>query len=320
MRVVRYALRRTLLIPLMPVLAAVFLVLLPVAAAGQAIASAVQVARGRRARWRVLRLTAFAAVYAAGECAALLACLLLWVASPVPRWRDGDRWQARHAAVLGGFLGMLLRAARPVFGFRVKLDNPRGEAAGAGPPLIVLSRHAGPGASFVLIHVLLQARQRLPRVVLKAQLRLDPALDVLLTRIGCAFIGRHGAGPAAAVAGLAADLGPRDAMLIFPEGRDWTPARQLLAVRRLRRRGLDTAAAAAAEMPNVLPPRPAGTFAALRAAPGAGLAVFMHTGHDDLLGAASVWRPSPAGRAAHGLVERAAAGAGQRGGMRGLAE
>jgi hypothetical protein len=46
-------------------------------------------------------------------------------------------------------------------------------------------------------------------------------------------------------------------------------------------------------MPNVLPLRPAGTFAALQAAPGSELAVFMHTGHDRLLDAASIWRALP---------------------------
>jgi hypothetical protein len=59
-------------------------------------------------------------------------------------------------------------------------------------------------------------------------------------------------------------------------------------VRRLHRKGLNARADAAARMPNVLPPHPAGAFAALRAAPAAELAIFMHTGHDELLNAASV--------------------------------
>lgn len=298
----RYALRRLLIIPLMLVLAAVILALLPVVAAGQMIVSALRALRGHSPRWRALRLLAFAAVYSASECASVLACLLLWLASPVPRWRDDDRWRARHVRILGGFLGTLLRTAQPIFGFRLKLENPRGAQSSPSRPLIVLGRHAGPGASFVLIHVLLREHDRVPRVVLKSQLRLDPALDILLTRIGCAFIDRGGTGPAsptAAVAELAAGLRPRDAMVIFPEGRDWTPARHRLAVRRLHRKGLSTQATAAAAMPNVLPPRPAGTFAALQAAPGSQLAVFMHTGHDELLDATSIWQALPLQRELH---------------------
>jgi 1-acyl-sn-glycerol-3-phosphate acyltransferase len=297
----RYALRRALIIPSMVVLTAVIIALLPVVALGQVIVSALCLLRGRRPRWRALRLLAFAAVYGLSECTSVLACLALWAASPVPRWRNDARWRGRHVRVLGGFLGTLLRAAQPIFGFRLKLQNPRGNTIGCGRPLIVLGRHAGPGASFVLIHVLLRERQRVPKIVLKAQLKLDPALDLLLTRIGCAFIGRRGTRPAptAAIAGLAADLRPSDAMLIFPEGRDWTPARHRLAVRKLRGKGLRAQATAAAAMQNVLPPRPAGTFAALQAAPGAELAVFMHTGHDHLLDAASVWKALPLQRELH---------------------
>ena len=298
----RYALRRALIVPLMLVLTVVIAAMLPVVALGQAIVSALGLLGGHPPRWRALRLLAFAAVYSACECATVLACLLLWIASPVPRWRNDARWRARHVSVLGSFLGTLLRMAQPILGFRLRLDNPRGHTTGSGRPLIVLGRHAGPGASFALIHVLLREQQRVPRVVLKAQLRLDPALDLLLTRIGCAFIGPGGTGatdPTSAVAHLAADLRPGDAMLLFPEGMDWTPTRHRLAVGRLRRKGLRAEAAAAAAMPNVLPPHPASTFAALQAAPGSELAVFMHTGHDQLLNAASIWRALPLQRDLH---------------------
>jgi Acyltransferase len=195
-----------------------------------------------------------------------------------------------------------MRTAELVFAFRLKLESPRGETITADGPLIVLGRHAGPGASLVLVHVLLRVRERVPLIVLKAQLKLDSALDVLLTRIGCVFIGRTGTtgtGQSAAVAGLASGLRPRDALVLFPEGSDWTPTRHRLAIRRLHRKGLNAQATAAASMPHVLPPRPAGTFAALQAAPTAQLAVFMHTGHDDLLDAASVWRALPLQRELH---------------------
>ncbi|MBA3742544.1 MAG: glycerol acyltransferase, partial [Sporichthya sp.] len=50
---------------------------------------------------------------------------------------------------------------------------------------------------------------------------------------------------------------------------------------------------------HVLPPRPGGTFAALTAAPHAQVAVFMHTGHDDLLEAGALWRALPLRRELH---------------------
>lgn len=292
--------RRLLMAPSVIVLTAVLAVLLLVAAVCQAV-TALGFIVGRRPRWRALRVLSFGVVYAASDCLCLLACVLLWLASPVPRWRDENRWRARHVRVLDRFLAILMRTAQLVFGFRLKLESPRSENIAADRPVIVLGRHAGPGASLVLVHVLLRLRERVPMIVLKARLRLDPALDVLLTRIGCAFIGgvgSHETGPSA-VARLAAGLGPRDALVLFPEGSDWTPTRHRLAILRLRRNGLNAQATAAASMPHVLPPRPAGTFAALRAAPTAQLAVFMHTGHDDLLDAASVWRALPLQRELH---------------------
>jgi 1-acyl-sn-glycerol-3-phosphate acyltransferase len=245
---------------------------------------------GRRPRWRVARVAVFAAVYTVGECLCLSVCLALWLRSPIPRWRDPARWQAAHVWVLRTMLGVLLRAAKTLFGFRLRLDSPRGHTLDPDRPLVVLGRHAGPGASFVLVHVLLDFA-RVPRIVLKSRLRLDPALDVVLTRIGCAFVGASGS--SRAVEDLAARLRPGDALVIFPEGSDWTPTRHRLAVQRLRMRGLRRRAEAAAARPNVLPPRPAGTLAALTGAPDAQLAVFMHTGHDELLDAAALWRALP---------------------------
>jgi hypothetical protein len=298
--VLRHVLRRLLIIPFIVALTAVIVLLLPVVAVGQAL-GALCVLRGHPPQWRVLRLAVFAAVYCACECVCLVACLLLWLASPVPRWRDDRRWRARHVRVLDLLLGTLLRTAQLVFDFRLKLESPRGEVIEPDRPLIVLGRHAGPGASLVLVHVLLRIRERVPKIVLKARLRLDPAFDVLLTRIGCVFIGRAGASAAAptAVAALASHLDPDDALVLFPEGSDWTPTRHRMAVRRLRRKGLTAQANAAARMPHVLPPRPAGAFAALEAAPQAQLAVFMHSGHDDLLDATSIWRALPLQRELH---------------------
>jgi len=52
----------------------------------------------------------------------------------------------------------------------------------------VLSRHAGPGDSFLLIHQLLSVYGRRPRVVMKAALQFDPSLDVLGNRLPNVFI------------------------------------------------------------------------------------------------------------------------------------
>ena len=79
----------------------------------------------------------------------------------------------------------------------------------------------------------------------------------------------------------------------IPEGGDWTPTRHRLAVAALRRRGRRAEAAQAVRMPHVLPPKPAGTLAALTAAPDADVVIFTHTGHDELLDVVSIWNALP---------------------------
>ncbi len=297
-----WIIRRLLLAPLMPVLMLVFLALLPVVIVGQAIcAVAVVAVQRRRVRWRLPRVWAFAIVYLCCETACLLACLGLWIGSGFGARLHTERQLRWHLGLLRAFLSALVGAAGFVFRFRLHVDepvtHPEDASRMASPrPLLVLARHAGPGASFVVVYLLLARYHRRPRIVLKEQLRLDPSFDVLISRIGGRFIapGKDRPGVATeAVAEVAADLTDRDALLLYPEGGDWTPTRHRLAVAGLRRRGRGAEAARAVRMPHVLPPKAGGTLAALRAAPHADVVVFTHTGHDELLDIVSIWDALP---------------------------
>ncbi|MCU1586999.1 MAG: hypothetical protein JWN31_492 [Frankiales bacterium] len=231
-------------------------------------------------RQRALRVATMAVVYAFGETVAMLACIVLVRAGPRP-----------HLWLLKLFLGTLLRLARPVFGFRLQLEER--DDLPEGRPVIVLARHAGPGASFALVHLLMDRYGRHPKVVLKEQLRLDPAIDLLLSRIGCTWIPARSDGSAVLVEQAARDLADNQALVLFPEGADWTPLRHMAAVARLRRKGRWKEAREALRMPHVLPPRPAGTVAALEAAPTADVVVFTHCGHDELLDLSKAWQALP---------------------------
>lgn len=288
--------RRAVLAPAMPLLAVLGLLIGPLVALGSLVP-----ALAGRARWRPVRVWLCATVYLLLETAALVAALLLWLATGLGRWVGGRRAQAAHRWLLWAFLTVLLALARRVLGFRLEVEEPAGPARAlldpAGrQPVIVLARHAGPGASFVLVHLLMSGYRRVPRIVLTDRLRWDPAIDVVLGRLGAAFIpGGSGAGRRA-VAGirrLAGGLGPRDALLIFPEGGNFTPLRHRRALHRLRRRGFAVQAEQARKLRHVLPPRPAGALAAMDAAPGAGVLVFAHTGLDDLRDVPAVWRALP---------------------------
>jgi 1-acyl-sn-glycerol-3-phosphate acyltransferase len=280
----------------MPVLAAIAILLGPVVA----LASLPPAITGQ-ARWRLLRLWWCVTVYLLLETFGLLLLFGLWLATGFGlAFHRG--WSRRaHRWLLRTFLGIVLATARRTLNFRLEVEEPGGTARKLlnmdGPdPLIVLARHAGPGASFVLVWLLLAGYHRDPRIVLKAQLRLDPAIDVILSRLGCAFISTAadaGERSVAAIRQLAATLAPHDALLIFPEGGNFTPLRHRRAIRRLLRGGFRVQAAQAQRLRHTLPPRPGGAFAAIDAAPGAGVLIFTHTGLDELRTGADVWAALP---------------------------
>ena len=92
---------------------------------------------------------------------------------------------------------------------------------------------------------------------------------------------------------LARGLDCDDAILLFPEGGNWTPVRHRRAITRLLRAGRREAAADAESNPNVLPPRPSGVLACLAGRPDLGVAIVAHTGLEDIVSPTAVWRALP---------------------------
>ncbi|WP_051965749.1 hypothetical protein [Kitasatospora mediocidica] len=84
-----------------------------------------------------------------------------------------------------------------------------------------------------------------------------------------------------------------DALVLFPEGGNFTERRRRRAIRWLRHHGEHRRAAHAALDRYVLPPRTAGTLAALAAAPGADVVFVAHTGLDGIDSLATAWNGIP---------------------------
>jgi 1-acyl-sn-glycerol-3-phosphate acyltransferase len=161
--------------------------------------------------------------------------------------------------------------------------------------VLVASRHAGVGDSFALVDLVLNRYRRAPRIVGLASLQLDPGIDILLGRLGACFVRTAGPDPAAVrrIGALAARLTGGDALVIFPEGANFTAHRRHRAIASLRRRGQSAQARVAEDLTHVLPPRPAGMLAALDAGTVAGTVVVAHTGLDHLVTPGLVWRALP---------------------------
>ncbi len=248
-------------------------------------------------RLRPLRLLLVVFAYLALETTGVVLAAVLWVAAGCGRRLQDPRHLERTYRLLRLVVNSLVGVAERVLGVTIDVQ---GDPPPGGPrPAVFLCRHAGPGDSLLLIDAL-QDRGRHPRIVLKQALRWDPALDILLGRVPNAFVPPGGGGEAmaAAIGGLAVDLAERDALVLFPEGGNFTPERRRRSIARLEASGLTAQAEQARRMRHVLAPRPAGTVAALHAAP-AGCDVFFvaHAGLDDLVGIVDLWRGLPMDRA-----------------------
>ena len=316
--------RRLVLVPLEIVVAVAVAVLLPLLALLAAAFRRVGLVRpGRR---RGLRLLYFMLVWLVADTSTLFMCLALWIASGFGGRLHTEPFQDRHYAIMRWFLDRLYNAAATTFGLRVEVDEPelteQEQAARLARPVIVLSRHAGPGDSFLLVRQLLSVYGRRPRVVMKAAMQLDPGLDVVANRLPNVFIQHHRAGERIFVdqiERLASGLDRAGALVIFPEGGNWTPGRWQRGIRRLERLGRRDLADRAREMPNVLPPRTGGAFSAINACPDADVIFVAHAGLDQLVSVRDVWRSLPMDQVIHakwwrvpvGEVPRSADRAGQ---------
>jgi 1-acyl-sn-glycerol-3-phosphate acyltransferase len=283
--------RRLVLGPLMVLLAVLVLTTLPVwLIVGVAASPLVP------GRLRVPRLVWLTVVYLVWDAAALLALGALWVASGFGWKIRSPAFQRAHYVLTGAFLRVLFWQARWALHLVIDVVGTDPDTAAPGRPELVVSRHAGPGDSFTLVHALVNWFDREPRIVLKDSLQWDPAVDVLLNRLPNRFIapGRTaGAAIEDEITALATGLDHNDAFVIFPEGGNFTPKRRLRAIDRLRSRGLEDMAVRAEQLRHVLAPKPGGLLAAIDAAPDAGVIFVAHTGLDRMLTVGDMWRELP---------------------------
>ncbi|MDY7102444.1 MAG: 1-acyl-sn-glycerol-3-phosphate acyltransferase [Actinomycetota bacterium] len=282
--------RRAVLAPSMVVAAVLMVSSTPLWVVAAAFAS-----RYAPGRWRPLRIAWFFLLYLLIESVVLVVLAAVWVASGFGRHLDRPRFRDANYAVMAWFLRRMVVAAERTFHVRiVQPDGPAG--VDVDRPLIVMSRHAGPGDSLLLVDAVMNRLGRRPRVVLKDLIQLEPAADVLLNRVPSVFIRRGGRDrhdPVGEIREMAASMGPGDAFVIFPEGGNFTEHRRRRIIDKLRHLGRHDLARRAHDLEHVLLPRTAGVLAALDGSPGADLLIVGHTGLEELNSVADVWRGLP---------------------------
>jgi 1-acyl-sn-glycerol-3-phosphate acyltransferase len=240
--------------------------------------------------------------YFAHELLVLVACGALWLGSGFGRAIGSTRFQRLHWQLVRWFFGGLASAGRTALGIDVVAESsPEAtRALESDQPLIVLSRHAGPGDTIFITDQLLSRYRRRPSVVFKDSLAIDPCVDLLAHRLPQAMLDRSDRDEAEArIEQVTAELGPRGALLLFPEGGNFTPKRRRSALARLRRKGRYKSAARAKHMPHLLPPQPAGTQAALRGGRGTDVVFAAHTGLGMAAYPRQLWDDMPIDRTLH---------------------
>ncbi len=243
-------------------------------------------------RLRPLRILWLVMLHLVLESLLLLEMFGLWIASGFGAFIRRPFFERIHYDLVQLYLVVFFREARRVLRLKILTQGPSPHAY-PDTPLLVLSRHAGPGDSFTLMYALMHWYRREPRVVLRDNLAWDPAIGVILNRLPNRFISPGTPDLEQQVGALAHDLDDNDAFVIFPEGGNFTPAKRQRGIDRLRKLGLEAMAARAEEMTNVLAPRPGGVIAALDAAPEADVVLVAHTGLDHMLTVADLWRELP---------------------------
>ncbi len=281
--------RRLLLAPLGLALALALVILSPVLLLASLL---VDLTTSRR-RWQTTRVVAFGIVYLAFEAFGIVTLFVLWIASGFGLRMRSARVQEAHYAFMRWWLAGLNRAARKLFGLKIWIEDRPVPRTG---PILVFSRHAGPGNSMMLIGTVMVGYRRNPRIVMLAKLQWDPLADIMFNRTPNRFI-QHDPNRrdafVQAIRDLATGLGERDAFVLFPEGKDFTHRQRRWAIDRLRQKGHHDEADKAEQLTRMLPPRHHGVRAAMAGAPNADIVFVAHTVLEDVGSVGDLWNRVP---------------------------
>jgi 1-acyl-sn-glycerol-3-phosphate acyltransferase len=235
-----------------------------------------------RGRWRLpmLRVYAFTLQYLVNDSVEIVLAPVYWLWAGLGRRLYSPQSLARHERLMYWSVALLEKRARQLLGLSLEVTGRDLEGLKPGP-VIVISRHTSVFDSS-LPGLLYQRIGFRIRGVIMAELLADPGFDLIYGRLGSVFIPRDdGERARAAIETLAQRVDERTAILLFPEGRLFTPSVRDRSLERLAQRDPDRAAALQS-LHYLLPPRPGGFTALLERLPEADVVVIDHRGLDGI--------------------------------------
>ncbi|MEM9860813.1 MAG: 1-acyl-sn-glycerol-3-phosphate acyltransferase [Myxococcota bacterium] len=225
----------------------------------------------RRRRFIALRLLAFVLVFTTMEVLGLSAMLGAFLVGRASNQRFHHRLQAWWA-------GCLFAAVRFVLKLEVEVTGDEVLAQG---PYLLLMRHSSLADTLLPAALVSRKHGTQLRYVLKKELRFDPCLDLCGSRLPNHFIDRSSPNEneLLAIARLAENLGPKDGVLIYPEGTRFSERRRQKRLADLEDRGAALLEQARA-LKATLAPKIRGVAALRSAAPAADVVICAHHGFE----------------------------------------
>ncbi len=191
-----------------------------------------------------------------------------------------DRFEVMQEA-MGLWSGSLLSWAGRII--NAQFDWGDGASMPSGHPLVI-ARHASNVDAIIPASLFTNRLNRSAHHVLKAELRYAASMDLFGLPLGNYFVSRDKNTDAELVQleRLASIVQPEGGLVIFPEGTFATPESRARIRASLERKGETEAVALTDELKSLLPPKPAGVLALLRARPDAVPVVLAHRGLDNV--------------------------------------
>jgi 1-acyl-sn-glycerol-3-phosphate acyltransferase len=243
----------------------------------------------RRSGGTTLRSTAVVTVYLTCELIGIIASGGLWAWNLV-RPFGTERWTELHFRLEAWWGATLLGAVARLFDLRFEIESDADLELG---PYLLLLRHTSVADTLLASALVSRPYGLRLRYVLKRELLWDPCLDIVGNRVPNVFVDRfseQSAREVDSVKRLAEGLGPRDGILIYPEGTRFSETKRARVLERLREKGDAEALEYARSLTSVLPPRPGGMLGLLEAAPDADVIVGVQTGFEGAASLATVFR------------------------------
>jgi len=256
------------------------------------VAQAASLRTGREQMWVITRCVLFFLFYFSCEVLGVIASFIIWLASGVWAGASRERFLDWNFALQRWWANALCRGAQRIFGVRIEIEGADELRDG---PVIVFLRHASVADTLLPAVFIANPNGLKLRYVLKYELLLDPCLDIVGNRLPNSFV-RRNSGDSYRVLELMKDLGPRDGVIVYPEGTRFTERKRKAIIEQLERKGETYLCEKARMLKNVLPPRLGGPLNLLDHNEAADVVFYAHFGFDGVVDLRDFLRGSLVGR------------------------